>query len=1299
MRTWLISISLVCLIFLGLIESGRWLLYSPAGTQWLLTRLADAQNVKIGRIEGTLVGQLQLSDIRSDRLTGQLDCRRVLMSSRILSIFPLHLGIEQLHVEGLTFNSRAVEQQHPAPLPAWPTAPWWSGLPQIDLRQLIMSEFDWRQEDQPKLRIDLLQGAFSWRDGSMQAQQLFLQTPELQAESSFEGRFDRPALNLELRVEHRDTTNPWQRIKLSGDLRPSTEGLLLSGPVRLTLAGPRAELLEVSAELGLGQEELQFQQLHLRRPRRSGSIVANGSLRFAGDAKELSCRLQLNELDLQAETGQAIRLSGLVNLKGNLSRYAGDFQLQNRGADLLQASLRGDFSGDQTQLQLTGLRGAWLNGTVTGQVQTSWSQGWQVQARLSGRDFTPQLLHEQLDGRLNLNLQTDLSGQQQSVTGQLQLQLVDSVLHGQPLSGDASLRLHDRQLDITHLNLLGEGLQLQASGNPAERLRVNWRIDRLGQLLSDFNGRLHGNGWLRWQPDGIVAEFTSRGKQLKYRQWQLAEVHLQGKTGANEQRWQVQLNGQQLQSQQPRLKLEKIRLSAAGDLARHQLDWALEQEGARLTGAVAGSWQKHQWQGSLLRLRGEDPRLGQWQLQEPVPLLISAEQLQLSPLQLHSDTLGHLQLQGRYQPGNQQAEGKLAWDRVDLSLLRPWLSDWQVAGRSSGAVTLQSAQPSRLHGTVTLAGNLKNRSIAVEVQQSEGRVDWDEQGLRGSLALQLADGSRLQANLKTADQARLNWPQQGALHLAGQGFSLERLQPWLPPDLKVAGKLDLQTSGRWQAGAPWQIEGSARAAEGRLNLHEEDSISSVPLSAAELNWRWHDRLQGTLALQLQEHGSVEARFDLPLAAEFPIRPRPADPLVGELDAGLQKLGLLSLLSPGRIRDSHGQLKVALQLNGNWEKPILQGNARLFQAGFFLPALGIQLSDIDLSAGFASQRIEIKSLQFVSGGGQLNAQGDVELKGWWPDNYNLQLSGENFQLIDLPELRARVNPELTVIGNMQSYRLRGKLEVPELLITGRQKTALTSNSPDLLILDADVPPDRRLRLQHDIDLQLILGDRVLLKSAGIDAKLTGNLRLQSTTEQMLAASGKIHVVKGRYASYGVSLEIDRGNLFFSGGPPDRPTLDLLALRKIGEVEAGVKVTGTPQLPVVRLYSEPGMAETEILSYIVLGRPLDAGSNQTGLLMTAAGALLSQGESVALQEKLKNRLGLDVLDISAGNGDVASSVITTGKYLSPDLYISLGYSLFNNSNEMKVRYNLSPDWEVESNIGTESGVDLFYKIDIQ
>jgi translocation and assembly module TamB len=206
-------------------------------------------------------------------------------------------------------------------------------------------------------------------------------------------------------------------------------------------------------------------------------------------------------------------------------------------------------------------------------------------------------------------------------------------------------------------------------------------------------------------------------------------------------------------------------------------------------------------------------------------------------------------------------------------------------------------------------------------------------------------------------------------------------------------------------------------------------------------------------------------------------------------------------------------------------------------------------------------------------------------------------------------------------------------------------------------------------------------------------------LRSQEQQELAAFGEIQVAKGQYSSYGVKLDIARGALYFSGSALTRPTLDILATRSIGKVSAGVKVGGTPDRPEVELYSVPTMTDSDILSYIVLGRPVGGQGGDNDLLLTAAGALLSQGESVALQEKLKGRLGLDVIEVDSGSGDVEDASITTGKYLTPDLYVSLGYSLFKQSNEVNLRYRLAPNWELESSIGVESGIDLYHLIEIE
>jgi len=124
----------------------------------------------------------------------------------------------------------------------------------------------------------------------------------------------------------------------------------------------------------------------------------------------------------------------------------------------------------------------------------------------------------------------------------------------------------------------------------------------------------------------------------------------------------------------------------------------------------------------------------------------------------------------------------------------------------------------------------------------------------------------------------------------------------------------------------------------------------------------------------------------------------------------------------------------------------------------------------------------------------------------------------------------------------------------------------------------------------------------------------------------------------------------------------------------------------------------------------------------MLAQAAGALLSKGKSAALQDEIKNRLGLSTLGIeseAAGSAgrmgykeitatptgatapgqSVSQTIFTVGKYLTPQLYFSYGRSLFTGANLFRLRYDLFKQWQVETQTGTESGVDLYYRIDFQ
>jgi translocation and assembly module TamB len=238
----------------------------------------------------------------------------------------------------------------------------------------------------------------------------------------------------------------------------------------------------------------------------------------------------------------------------------------------------------------------------------------------------------------------------------------------------------------------------------------------------------------------------------------------------------------------------------------------------------------------------------------------------------------------------------------------------------------------------------------------------------------------------------------------------------------------------------------------------------------------------------------------------------------------------------------------------------------------------------------------------------------------------------------------------------------------------------------------------------MEVRMVLGDRVMVKTGGIDARFAGNLDVKTVSVQsdQITARGEIRVVEGTYVGYGFNLRIDRGRLIFAGGPVDNPALDILALRRTDDLESfydikvGVTILGNLKRPIVKLYSIPAMKDEDILSYLVSGRPYDRQSANLSLLMMGAGALLA-GDSLSTVDQLKSKMGIDKVDIESQSGDLSRSMVTIGKYLTPELYLSYGYSLFDNEQVLKVRYKISKNWEVEAQRGAATAVDLYYRID--
>jgi translocation and assembly module TamB len=526
-------------------------------------------------------------------------------------------------------------------------------------------------------------------------------------------------------------------------------------------------------------------------------------------------------------------------------------------------------------------------------------------------------------------------------------------------------------------------------------------------------------------------------------------------------------------------------------------------------------------------------------------------------------------------------------------------------------------------------------------------------------------------------------------------------------------------------GQRFELDGNAVLSGGTLHQQRPDGELNLAFTSAKASWGWRgEALSGTFSL-MTDHGQARGNFQLPIAARFPVAVNPKGPLRASLVGKVQEKGVITTLFPGLIQESSGELDADLDISGTWDVPQVGGKLRLAKAGAYLPTAGIHLKDVQLAARLEKNLIRVDSFRAVSGPGHIEGTALITLAGWRVTGYQGTIRGDKFQTVFFPELSILSTPNLSFEGTPQKLKLRGELRIPDMHIVGAQTSPVVTPSSDVVWEGRVVPAAKSSPLVMDVQVRVLLGDQVFVKVAGIDAQLGGSIDLSLSSLDRIISKGEIKVVKGRYRTYGVNLEIVRGRLFFAGGPINRPALDFLALRTIGNVRAGVTVAGTLQRPVTKLYSEPSMPDVDVLAYIVLGHPLGSSGEQASLLTQAAGALLTSSKASALQEQLKSHLGLSTLEIQGGVGTttnamgykplqvtppgaipadqqsgITETVLTVGKYLTPQLYISYGKSLFTGSNLFKLRYDIFKHWQIETQTGSgESGADLYYKMEFK
>jgi translocation and assembly module TamB len=418
-------------------------------------------------------------------------------------------------------------------------------------------------------------------------------------------------------------------------------------------------------------------------------------------------------------------------------------------------------------------------------------------------------------------------------------------------------------------------------------------------------------------------------------------------------------------------------------------------------------------------------------------------------------------------------------------------------------------------------------------------------------------------------------------------------------------------------------------------------------------------------------------------------------LSGRIDATLNDLGFVELLT-SEVANARGRLDAHYTLGGTTAAPALDGALQLAGFAIEVPSAGLKLHDGAIGLKAADSQHFVLDGHIASGDGTLAVSGTGGLDPGTP--LEVKLSGENFLAADIPAARVVVSPDLVVERSSERVSVTGTLGIPKTRVDLEKLPGggVSQTSPDVVVVDEErARPGAPLPVY--VKVTVSLGKDVALAGLGLDGKIAGQLEVDQTPGKVPIGTGTLNV-SGTYKAYGQDLSIESGRLLFAGTPLDNPGLDISAVRKIRDedIKAGLTVRGTAQVPVLTVFSDPVMEQSEALSYVVTGKPLSQlKSGEGDMLGTAARALGTAGGDL-LAKGLGSRLGVEA-GVS-DNAALGGAAFTVGKYLSPKLYLSYGVGVFSPGEVVTLRYLINKRFNFEAQnatTGMRTGINYRYE----
>ncbi|HXR37905.1 MAG TPA: translocation/assembly module TamB domain-containing protein [Terracidiphilus sp.] len=448
-------------------------------------------------------------------------------------------------------------------------------------------------------------------------------------------------------------------------------------------------------------------------------------------------------------------------------------------------------------------------------------------------------------------------------------------------------------------------------------------------------------------------------------------------------------------------------------------------------------------------------------------------------------------------------------------------------------------------GSLVFAGHTANRSATYNATT---RLEGAQVDLNGETALSgdYATQAKLEFShfdigglLKTAHVQGLT----GESALAG-AITVEG--PLARP-LDLRGEAHLQELEATVAGVHLASQGGVHAtlANGRINL---DPLH-VTGEDTDMN------AQGSLSLKDKQQ--------LDFAASGSINLKLAETIDPDLTAG-------------------GTTTFQVEAHGPLQDPGLRGRIDFQNGSLSLEDVPNGLSQLHGTLEFNQNRLEVKSLTAMSGGGLLSVGGFLAYQhGLFA---NLSVTGKGVRIRYPEGVSSLADTTLRLQGSQNNLLLSGDVLITRFSVSPDLDIASLASQANAVQTIA--PPDAP---SNHIRLDVHMTSSPQLNFQNAYAKLAGNvdMRLRGTVASP-SLLGRVSITEGSAIIAGTRYDLQRGDIFFTNPVRIEPSIDLNATARVEDYDITLGLHGTPQKLAVTYRSDPPLPEADVVALLALGR---------------------------------------------------------------------------------------------------------------